>query len=39
MKHRVAKLQQDVNNLEVQLKAAQSLWNALRTKDVRVVYN
>jgi hypothetical protein len=34
MKHQVAKLQQDVNSLEVQLKATQSLWNALRKQSL-----
>jgi hypothetical protein len=34
MKHQVAKLLQEVKSLEVQLKATQSLWNALRKQSL-----
>jgi hypothetical protein len=34
MKYQVAKLQQDVTSLEVQLKATKSLWNALRKQNL-----
>ena len=34
MKHRVAKLQQEVNSLKMQLKATQSLWDALSKQNL-----
>jgi hypothetical protein len=36
MKHQVAQLQRDIKLLEVQLKANQSLWNALRKRSLVV---